>query len=169
MSVSGSIFGTDVSGYKSPKTPRTSGVGVRATVEISGLAEVVARFKAAGVKVYPTIGRLMAMEGQVIIDMAKERYVPVDTGALSDSGFSTPPMYWGSVVAVDVGFGPSLAERRSRGGHSGSEYAVPVHEIDRPHDFGSWKYLEIPVALQMQDFPGRLRDSIIETLFGAGI
>lgn len=166
--IPGSIFGQNVSGYKSPRT-RTSGVGVRVTAEIDGLAEVVARFKAAGAKIHGTVGKLLALEGHEIINDAKTNYVPVDTAALRDSGFTSAPMYWGSVIAVDIGFGPSRSERLSRGGWSGSEYAVPVHEIPVAHDFGTWKYLEIPAALHLADLPERLRNAIIGTIQGEGI
>jgi len=158
----GRFFGKDISGYVS-LTTRSRGTGIAVSISAVGLGTLVAQLRQAGLKVLPEAGRIVRKEADAILTLAQSHYVPVDTGALHDSGEARGPVYPGGRYAqAEVSFGPSAAERRARGGHSGSEYAVPVHEIDMAHQVGSWKYLEIPANLHWLDFDERAMDDIYE-------
>lgn len=92
----------------------------------------------------------MYQEGEKIMAISKEKYVPVATGNLKSSGqVSLPKTSGGTRVEVEMGYG-----------NSSTEYAIYVHENPRAgktkgkspsgakykrySKVGKWKYLEIP-------------------------
>lgn len=148
-----SFLGLDLGGNVSPKYG--AGAGPAAIVELTGLAEVVATLEKMGATVRRATGNIMRDEMKAVVELAQERYVPRDTEALKDSGFWRGPTFQGDTIEAQAGFGPSRRERERRGGHSGSEYAIPVHEINAPHQFGEWRYLQSPFLERMADFENR--------------
>lgn len=79
-------------------------------------------------------------EAQEILTIAKERYVPVDTGALRASGFVEPPTLTPNGATMSIGFGGPSAP-----------YAVIVHEdLTKRHRVGEAKYLEIPLRARIE-------------------
>lgn len=85
-------------------------------------------------------------EGQAIIGESRER-VPVDTGALKNSGFVEIPVWVTPGLArVTVGFGGPAAE-----------YAVIVHEdLEAHHETGGPKYLESVILERAPGFGDRV-------------
>jgi len=86
-------------------------------------------------------------EGQNIMTVAKQNYVPVDTGALRASGFVEVPKPTARGFAMEIGFGGPSAP-----------YAVIVHEdLTKRHPVGQAKYLEIPLRARIQGMEAVLR------------
>lgn len=73
--------------------------------------------------------------GEAIIADAKEHYVPVDQGALRDSGHVELPDITEDEITVVIGFGGATVD-----------YAFVQHEaLDYQHTVGEAKYLEKPL------------------------
>lgn len=69
---------------------------------------------------------------QELMEEIKQEYVPVDTGALRDSGFVSDPIVNGNEISISMGFT--------------EEYALVQHErLDYYHSHGQAKYLEVPL------------------------
>ena len=80
-------------------------------------------------------GAALYLEGELIMTRAKEEYVPVDLGALKNSGRVHPPEMKGADVSVTLAFGGAAAD-----------YAIVQHErLDFKHTTGGAKYLERPL------------------------
>jgi len=143
---------------------RGSAAGI---IQLFGVGDVLGKLKSMGHNAQKVAGAVMKEEADEVLRLAKDRYVPIDTGALKDSGFTKGPSYpRKGAVEVTVGFGPSLHTRRARGGQSGSEYAVPVHEMPNLlHQHGSWKYLQIPLLIRMAGFERRAGGEIIHRIW----
>lgn len=98
--------------------------------------------------------------GQQILAVAQQDYVPIDTGALKNSGVVEATDTGGDFV-VTVGFGGPAAE-----------YALFVHEdLVARHVVGQAKYLEIPFRAAVEGMSGtlkaRVRDAIATAAQGA--
>lgn len=83
--------------------------------------------------------------GEETMTIAKEQFVPVDTGVLRDSG---------RVDSFDRRKGPAIELSFGEGPAGG--YAIKVHELPRPHRVGQDKYLEAPAGMRQH----LVRDSI---------
>ena len=122
-------------------------------VDVFGISETVRALESFGLKVRKVAGDVIKQQAVAVIALARDAYVPIDTGALRDSGFVRGPYFHDDMIDVEMGFGPALSERRARGGQSGPEYAVPVHEMPNlEHAFGEWKYLQTPFMVIFGDF-----------------
>jgi len=72
--------------------------------------------------------------------------VPLDTGALSTSGYIEDPKEIGNRISITVGYGGANDKRNPESGKMASEYAMVVHETpEYHHSEGKWKYLEDPI------------------------
>lgn len=119
--------------------------GFSVTTRIKG-----ARTSAANIRAMDKATRRRFFEELVkiaddVLDRAKERYVPVLTSALKDSGKVMP--HPGRYPSVEVGFGgPAVS------------YAVIQHETQSFHHPGgkSWKYLEFAV----RDFEPKIKERL---------
>lgn len=91
-----------------------------------------------------SLGGALYREAQGII-AASTGLVPVDTGALKSSAYTAEPVYEGSRVTVDMGYGGPAAQINPKTGESTDGYALMVHEnLDAFHPTGSAKFLELP-------------------------
>jgi hypothetical protein len=90
------------------------------------------------------VERSLRVEAELVMTDSKKNYVPVDLGALRDSGFVGNVERRGEELSVTLAFGGPTAP-----------YAIIQHERpDFVHPVGSWKYLEIPLN---QAIPGMAR------------
>jgi hypothetical protein len=102
------------------------------------------------------------MVAEEIMTDAKMHYVPVDTGALRNSGFVNQPVLAGNSVSVTLGFGGSTVV-----------YAMSVHEAPAHWGQGKNKYLYKPVAAAVPTLANRLaafikaRQKVIQQKAGA--
>lgn len=95
-------------------------------------------------KVAAALGKQLYREG-VGIEMASVGLVPVDTGALRGSHYTSPPVRDGDVIRVEIGYGGPAAKINPKTGESTDGYALKVHEdLEAFHKVGSAKYLEMP-------------------------
>lgn len=109
------------------------------TFRIKNLDRLNQRLKAVRESGAASIPAVLYEEAETIIGLAKEQYVPVDTGALRGSGFVEPPVQTGDRVEVRLGFGGPAAP-----------YALTVHEdLTAYHPVGQAKYLETPFRLRV--------------------
>jgi len=125
---------------------------------IRGLSQLKIKFANAAAKARPVMQADLMKFGQLVMNDAKERYVPVDEGTLQDSG----------KVEADVSpfSGATVGVRLSFGG-AASAYAIAIHELPNynPPSWGNrtnlnWtkagtgaKYLELPVMAHSKDLP----------------
>lgn len=113
---------------------------------VMGVGAIQAKLAGLSAAVRPAILAALFEEGETIIKESKER-VPVDTGALKNSGFVEPPAWVTPGLArITVGFGGPAAE-----------YAVIVHEdFEAHHETGGPKYLESVILERAPGFGDRI-------------
>lgn len=136
--------------------------------ELHGLDRIGQRYSALGQRALQAIGQALYEEAELIMGDSKERYVPVKTTALRESGHVDLPKMRGRRVEVTMGFGGPAAP-----------YALYVHE-DLTKRHGSalpppWgpkpaeqtaKYLEIPFLQALPGISQRASDSVRQILRG---
>lgn len=124
----------------------------RVKAEVTGAKEIAANLKVSGQRWQNALKVALYLEGNNIMSLSKRR-VPVDKGALQDSGYVTLPVEQNAKILVELGYGGAA-----------KEYALYVHEIPskaegaphpEQHKPGkrtadhepprTWKYLEHPV------------------------
>lgn len=138
-------------------------------LKIDGVADLIRKFNALKVNTKKIVMGALRTEMEGILQLAVDKYVPIDSGQLRDSKHMRGS-FEGDTVMVEGGFGPVFNER-------GSGYAVPVHEIPEPpsksiggrsasHEFGSWKYLQIPFLERMGGMEARIQAHLIGELEG---
>lgn len=130
------------------------------SVTIEGVRELQARLGEAAAKAIVATSAALYGEANTIFSES-QRIVPVDTGALRDSGQVTTPVVSGVTVEVEIGYGGPAAP-----------YALYVHEIPPPPAKSSggrsathnpptaWKYLEGPFMAAMATMETRLGGAI---------
>jgi hypothetical protein len=98
------------------------------------------------------LGGELYREGEGIMTLSKQEYVPVEYAVLKDSGHVQLPKMSSRGVSVTLGFGGAA-----------SSYAVHVHErIFAPsgrlvhHPIGQAKYLEVPAMLRASGMGPRI-------------
>ena len=91
-------------------------------------------------------------EGEGVMAMSKEAFVPVDQGPLRQSGHVDDPVIQGDEVSVTLGYGNSAVE-----------YAVYVHEdLNAFHPGGGQaKYLEKPLKMALPGVKSRMSKALI--------
>ncbi len=98
---------------------------------LEGANRLEANFLTISTQAMKQIATAFYLEAQVNMAESKKR-VPVDTGALRDSGFVDKPEFDGNKLSVKFGYG---------GGDV--DYAIVVHEdLQAIHKVGQAKYLE---------------------------
>lgn len=105
------------------------------TMRILGMQKLINNLKAAGPRGTKAIGAGLYLEGNNIMGDSKKQ-VPVDFGALKNSGYVTLPVMSGNNVAVELGYGGAARD-----------YVIPQHErTDFKHpEGGKAKYLQDPL------------------------
>lgn len=124
---------------------------IQATLEVSPrLSRFFAQF---GPMARTGLGLAIYDEAEGIIGLAKEKYVPVETGQLRASGHVNPPAQTADAVEVTFGFGNSaiayaaiVHERVYR-----SDGVTPIH-----HPVGQAKYLEQAALDALPGMPERI-------------
>lgn len=105
------------------------------SMKITGMAELIKNLEAAGERGKKAVGCGLYLEGNNILSDSKKE-VPVDLGALKNSGYITLPQISGNNIAVEMGYGGSA-----------KRYAAIQHErTDFKHpDGGKAKFLVDPL------------------------
>ena len=114
-------------------------------------------------------GSAIFREGEEIMANSKDKFVPVDLGALKDSGFTNLPVIRSNGATVTIGYGGAAAA-----------YALAIHEHPSGHSPPSWKgsvnfrvggpkYLELPFNEAIPGMPKRLASNIQDFLIGFGV
>lgn len=107
-------------------------------------------------KALKAAGSSLYLEGEGIMTLSKEVYVPVDLGVLCGSGFVELPQFERNKVSIVLGFGGPAAP-----------YAVEVHEdLQAYHTVGEAKYLSKPFRSSAKELSQRLADDIAKELRG---
>ena len=124
---------------------------------IRGLAQMKAKFARAATNAKPVMEKDLLRFGTLVMNDAKERYVPVDHDVLRSSGKVE--------IVTDAGWSNTMAVRLSFGGPAAS-YAIAVHEHLSDFSPATWqdktdlnwtkagtgpKYLEMPVMWHSKD------------------
>jgi hypothetical protein len=93
------------------------------------------------------------VEAEMIMTDSKSNYVPVDSGALRNSGTVLPPNITGNTVEVKLGFGGASVL-----------YARKIHEAPKSWGQGRNKYLSKPLYKashgMAQRISNRMRDRV---------
>lgn len=119
---------------------------------VTGDRALIRKLLLLGASAPDVVGGGLFEHGERVLAESKEKYVPVDQGALRASGHVEPPVIRGTMASVDVGFGGPSAP-----------YALSVHENPRAGKtggvsprgkkyrtwatVGEWKFLETPMKL----------------------
>ena len=122
-------------------------------IYFENLDRIQAAIAATGKAGAEVAARALRHEAQEAFARSQDQ-VPVDTGALKDSGRVRPELggvfHAGNEVFVELTYGSTAAT-----------YAVPVHEnLEAHHPHGNAKYLEIPMAQQATGLGGRIADKV---------
>jgi hypothetical protein len=162
---SGQFFGTNIEntnrGYQLPGTSGDPKQHASATIQIVGLADLYRTMAALPGVAKRALGHAMRVEMEGIIQLARDQYVPVDTGRLRKSLKAKGPQFISSTVIEVIGQAGPVRNPR------GSMYAIPVHEIPEPpstsvggrsahHQWGTWKYLQIPFLIRQNGMQQRI-------------
>lgn len=96
--------------------------------------------------------------GNMVMEISKRERVPVDTGALMNSGYVALPEDNGTEISVTMGYGGQSVD-----------YALVVHENMNPHVHwkrpGSGpKYLENPLKESQDKMPDVVGDAVQKAL-----
>lgn len=119
-------------------------------------------------KVAKALGRQLYREGTGI-EQASVPLVPVDTGALRSSHYTAPPVRFGDVIRVTIGYGGPAAKINPKTGESTDGYALHVHEdLEAFHKVGTAKYLELPFNQAAHGMSGRIAAAMRSDLAGGG-
>lgn len=111
-------------------------------VQILGEAKLLAALELIKHSLPEKTNAALYRKGEEIMKLAKEKYVPVDLGALRASGY-VKRYTEGKTFAVELGFGGPSAP-----------YALIQHEnMQYNHTTGGPKYLERPVMEQADSIP----------------
>jgi hypothetical protein len=133
-----------------------------AGLKVKGVDELKRILKQLGDKAPKEAAKALYVEAQNIMSKSKDKYVPVDTSTLKNSGFVKLPEITGNKVSITLGYGGAA-----------SEYALAVHEHLSEHSPQSWiiaesegdgvnfnvggpKYLEIPLMNAKRGMAKRL-------------
>jgi len=115
------------------------------SMNIKGIGKIQSQIKKYGRIAEVALAKSLKEEANGILQQSKE-LVPVDTGALRDSGKVTGPI--NNVISIQFG-----------GGNVG--YAAAVHEIiDAFHAGGMAKFLEIPARKAIPGMSRRIAKDI---------
>jgi len=111
-------------------------------VEILGEPQLLAALELIKQTLPAQTAAALYQVGEEIMKLAKEKYVPVDLGALRASGYVKRHKE-GSTFTVELGFGGASAP-----------YALIQHEnMEYNHTTGGPKYLERPVMERAASIP----------------
>lgn len=113
--------------------------------EVTGLSQVMDALSAFGDRAPRELARALHREAERIMRTSKQE-VPVDTGALRDSGYVEPATITAAGVEVILGYGGAAIP-----------YALRQHEeLSYAHTVGKAKYLEDPWKAAQTDMDERL-------------
>ena len=125
--------------------------------EVTGIAELQQRLQALAAEVTPLMAIALQQQGESIWE-ASQALVPVDTGALRESGTVSDAAISGLVASVEISYGgPGTGFARTP-----SEYAIKVHEdttMRHPRG-GQSHFLSQPFFAATQDLLEELADAI---------
>lgn len=123
--------------------------------DLKGTKELVRQLRKLGPDVEQAAAKSLYQSANRIMEVSKDVYCPVDTGALRASGnVALPEITSGHNVKVDMGYG-----------NSSVSYAIFVHEIDKNYRNGKqWKYLETPLKENLGEVQERLKKDIDQVL-----
>ena len=117
-----------------------------------GLDKALAKLDKLPGRIERIIKSELFKEGEGIMAMSKEAFVPVDQGPLRASGHVDDPVVKGDEVTVTLGYGNSAVE-----------YAVYVHEdLNAFHPTGEAKYLETPFKMAVPGIKRRMTKALIK-------
>ncbi len=116
------------------------------SIEIKGEEMLLAKLRAL-VELAPDAGAAALYEEGLAVDANMVSKIPVDTGRLRSTHYTSPPTSDGNGVFVEVGVG--------------TDYAVAVHEkTEAVHQTGQAKFLEAALNEQEAGFVKRLGERI---------
>lgn len=118
----------------------------------SNLNKALAKLDKFKGKIEQIVKSELFKEGEGVMAMSKEAFVPVDQGPLRASGHVDDPVVLGDEVSVTLGYGNSAVE-----------YAVIVHEdLNAFHPGGGQaKYLEKPLKMALPGVKKRMSGAMI--------
>lgn len=114
-------------------------------VQVRGLSQARNRLEYFR-KTFPNeVAAALKTEAELTMTESK-REVPVDTGALRDSGFVDEPKISANNISVKLGYGGVATKVNPKSGEITTTYAVIVHENMKAHHVvGKAKFLEDPI------------------------
>ena len=111
-------------------------------IDLKGQQELIRKLQSLGRRVIPVVGKALNQEHEQIMTRATDKdVVPVDTGALKNTGIVLPPKTVGTVVVSEGGFGGAAVD-----------YAVIVHETHKTRS----KFYERPLMEALNGMDTRL-------------
>lgn len=131
---------------------------------VTGTERVQAALAALGEAGPSAVARGLYREAQDILTVSQEQYVPVDTGALRNSGFVQEPVG----MSVTLGYGAPYALVTHENPRAGKTAGVSPSGAHYKHwaRVGEWKYLETPwkaaTAGMADRLAGDLEDAVTE-------
>lgn len=116
-----------------------------------GLNKALAKLDKLPGKIEQIVKSELYKEGEGVMAMSKEAFVPVDQGPLKASGQVDDPVVKGNEVSVTLGYGNSAVD-----------YALIVHEdLNAFHPTGEAKYLEKPLKMALPGVKKRMGQAMV--------
>ena len=124
--------------------------------EAPNLKKIIAALRDSGEDAAQAAARTLFEQGNEIMTRSKEQFVPVDIGALKNSGFVEIPQVSRGKATVTLKYGGPAAP-----------YAAIVHEdLQATHTVGQPKYLERPVLEAIDDVGEKVNEAVTDTIKG---
>lgn len=128
---------------------------IGADITFAGADDLLEQLRALPERALRAAGAELYQRAEAIMADAKENYVPVDLGALRDSGHVEPPVFADDGVRVTLGFGGAA-----------QDYALIQHEDMSLHhpNGGGPKFLERPLLQHGETLVQDMADGIRSAL-----
>ncbi len=120
------------------------------SIKVNGLDSARRRLVYFKNKFPHEVAAALKTEAELTMTESKKE-VPVDTGALKDSGFVDEPKIQGDNISIRLGYG-GVATKREANGEITVTYAIIVHEdLNAHHTVGKAKFLEDPLKKRQKN------------------
>jgi len=138
-------------------------------IRVEGFERMRARLSGF-VQRYPNeVKAALKQEAEIIMTQSK-REVPVDTGALKNSGFVSEPTQSGQNISIKLGYGGTSTKVNPKTGEVTTVYAIYVHENTAwHHRVGKAKFLEDPIMRAREKLMNRIAYRVKRLLESGGV
>jgi hypothetical protein len=141
---------------------------INLTVKETGITEAQRKINYFLMRFPKDTAAAVKKEGELTMTESKLE-VPVDTGALRNSGFVEQPKITNNNISVKLGYGGVATKINPKTKELTTQYAIKVHEdLFVHHRIGKAKFLEDPIKRRRYNILSNINSSVERTLRESG-